>query len=484
MLKPVLFAFVASTLCSIPVMASAQVASTEDANLLVDKMLDRVNKSDHKGFRELADPDFLKSIPAMQVAAFLSQLHSLGTLSRGKLRLDIGEIREYEMVAHKEGKPDVVFKLVVGAASSTRFFGFGVERFPKTMNNAEQLLTDNPAKSRMDKSVHDAVIRFAESSKFAGMSIGVVDNGRTSFYNYGEQFVGGKELPAKSSIYEIGSITKTFTGILLAQAVLDKKLSLDDDIRLHLPKEYSGVEFNGVPVLIRHLADHTSAIPGTPSNLDENLFNDPWGKYSRSLLLESLGAVKLSRQPGKTFEYSNAAVGLLGHVLETKYQMTYDRLVKKFITGPAKMENTAFELSRDQWNRYLPAYKADLSRCMRWNVHGIEAAGALRSDMVDMLKFAQFNIEGRSAAVRLSHQQNGTISPAPFTTLGLLWGRKLSPTAGMTYNHSGGTGGFSTHILVAPTRKLGVVIMTNTGDASLDALTYEVLIRLLAASAK
>lgn len=446
-------------------------------------MLDRLNKSDYKGFRDLADPGFLKSIPAMEVASFLSQLHSLGTLSRGKLRLDIGEIREYEMVAHKEGKPDVVFKLVVGAASSTRFFGFGVERFPKTVNNTEHLLTDNPAKNQRDKSVRDAVIRYAQTGQFAGMSIGVMENGK-AFFNYGEQFVGGKQLPAKSSIYEIGSITKTFTGILLAQAVVDKKLSLDDDIRLHLPKEYSGVEFNGVPVLIRHLADHTSAIPGTPSNMDENLFNDPWGKYSRALLLESIEKVKLSRQPGKTFEYSNAAVGLLGHILETKYQMTYDQLVKKFITGPAKMENTAFELNRDQWNRYLPAYRADLTRCMRWNVRGIEAAGALRSDMVDMLKYAEFNIKGSSEAVRLSHQQNGMISPAPFTTLGLLWGRKLSPTAGMTYSHAGGTGGFSTQILVAPTRKVGVVIMTNTGDASLDAVTYEVLIRLLATPAK
>jgi serine-type D-Ala-D-Ala carboxypeptidase/endopeptidase len=111
-----------------------------------------------------------------------------------------------------------------------------------------QVSTDNPRRSTLDSLVHQSVLAYLQDKKAVGVSIAIVKNGMPYFYNYGETKAGNKQLPNRETIYEIGSITKTFTGVLLGKAILDKKIGLDDDIRKYLKDPFPNLSYQDTAI--------------------------------------------------------------------------------------------------------------------------------------------------------------------------------------------------------------------------------------------
>ncbi|HEU4609625.1 MAG TPA: serine hydrolase domain-containing protein, partial [Chitinophagaceae bacterium] len=190
----------------------------------------------------------------------------------------------------------------------------------------QTVLSDNPLRTRLDSLVDQRVQRYFRDGKSVGLSIGIVEKGATHFYNYGETQAGNKQLPDKHTIFEIGSTTKSFTGILLGQAILDKKIQLDRDIRDYLKEPYPNLSFRGTPIRIRDLANHTSGITRIFPNMWQRAAYDslnPLQDYNRELLYEGLHQMKMDTLPGKIYSYSNMAVALLGTILEDAYRQDY-----------------------------------------------------------------------------------------------------------------------------------------------------------------
>ena len=207
----------------------------------------------------------------------------------------------------------------------------------QTQTVKQAIPTDNKLKSQIDTVVQKAAMPFIGDTSKVGLSIGIYKNGKVYSYNYGTTQRENPKLPTNKTVYEIGSISKTFTGTLLAQAVKDKKVKIDDDIRKYLDGSYPNLEYQGKPIKLSHLVSHISGLPFfLPDN--PNLFQNanfdtlPFTiskiqqNYSKQKFFADLHNVKLDTVPGYNFHYSNVGAQLLKYILERVYNMTYDKL--------------------------------------------------------------------------------------------------------------------------------------------------------------
>jgi serine-type D-Ala-D-Ala carboxypeptidase/endopeptidase len=329
---------------------------------------------------------------------------------------------------------------------------------------------DRPAS--IDEVVQKSAQKFMSDKHSVGLSIGVFKDNKVYTYNFGEIEKGNGERPTEHSIYEIASITKTFTGVLLAQAVVEKKVRLEDDIRKYLVGSYSNLEFKGEPIRLVHLINHTSRLPFVLPDRPE-LFQNPdplelpkiltkiESNYTRADFYEDLHKVKLDKLPGTEFKYSNAAAQLLGYILEGIYGLPYERLVIEKIAKPLRMRETKIRLSEAEKKRLATGHYENGSIALPATPQ-TQAAGGLRSSVADMLKYVKFHLNENNEVIRLSHQSSwGDIR---YYSSGLNW-QMIKPAEGhRKIWQSGGSFGFSSYCAVFPDLNVGIVLLSNEAD--------------------
>src|ERR1700689_1891936 len=219
-----------------------------------------------------------------------------------------------------------------------------------------QLPSDNPTRTGLDKAVDKAAGEFFAKGQHFALSIGVYDRGKTVFYDYGTTSKSKVRLPDRKSVYEIASITKTFTDALASRAVLDKKMTLDGDFRAYLTQRYPNLEKNGKFITLRLLADHRAGLPKNVPDTDA-LFKNPnfdtlpfqlielEKTYDDAAYLQALHHVELRSEPGGEFVYSNFGIKLIGFGLEQAYHQSLEQLLKTRILGPLGMKRTGLAVS-------------------------------------------------------------------------------------------------------------------------------------------
>ncbi|QEM07899.1 beta-lactamase family protein [Mucilaginibacter rubeus] len=322
--------------------------------------------------------------------------------------------------------------------------------------------SDNPLRSRLDSLVDKCVQRYFQDKRAVGLSIALVQHGKPHFYNYGETKAGNGQRPDNKTIYEIGSMTKSFTGIILAQAILDKKIGLEDDIRKYLQGSYPNLNYKGTPIRIKDLANHTSRITRIFPNMWERPTYDslnPLSNYSRKLLYEGLHQIKLDSYPGKIYAYSNMAVALLGTILEDTYGQAYFSLVSKNILKPYQMTDTRIDIRSVPPDRVAWPHSAQRQSVPLWDLGEVPAMGALRSTTADLVNYINANNAEANPAIKLSHQRTfGTDQEG----MGLNWFIHSSPNGYRILEHGGGTGGSRSSLDCLPQLNSGLVILTNS----------------------
>ncbi|WP_157799040.1 serine hydrolase domain-containing protein [Mucilaginibacter auburnensis] len=322
--------------------------------------------------------------------------------------------------------------------------------------------TDNPKLSALDKQVDKYVTQYYQDKRSVGVSIGIVKGGNIYFYNYGETQAGNKLRPDKNTIYEIGSTTKSFTGILLGQAITDHKIGLDNDIRDYLKGEFPNLVYQGTPITIRNLASHTSRITRIFPNMWERPEYDslnPLKNYNKALLYQGLHKMQMDTLPGKKYAYSNMAVALLGTILEDAYGKDYFTLIQKYILTPLQMDNTMIRIDALPARRIAHPHDENRKPVPMWDIFYVPAMGALRSTTTDMVKYIIANNNEANAAIKLSHQR---IFGTDEDGMGLNWFLHRTPTGHRVLEHSGGTGGSRSSLECFPELKTGFVILTNS----------------------
>ncbi len=294
--------------------------------------------------------------------------------------------------------------------------------------------------------------------------IGVVSHGERQALTYG--------MARPDSIFEIGSITKTFTGLILAQMVIQKEVTLREPIRELLPAGWV-VPSNQSEITLLDLADQHSGLPRDPDNLGSTNPSNPYLHYGSAELRTFLAKRGLGKPANAPSQYSNIGFGILGYALSLRANVPFAQLVSDEITGPLSMHDTVINLSAEQRNRLVQGYDASFNPTIPWDFDVDAGAGALKSTASDMLTYLDANLHPRKyaadaaagspaatlpAAIELSHE---SFSDAPEigAKVGLGW--FINPNAPRWFDHNGGTGGYGSFARFCPEQDWGFVVLYN-----------------------
>jgi CubicO group peptidase (beta-lactamase class C family) len=328
--------------------------------------------------------------------------------------------------------------------------------------------TSNPMATEQDKHVDTIVRRYIQQKSTSGLSIGIIKNGQVSTYFYGETAKGNNRLPNANTVFEIASITKTYTSTLLAWYVNQGKIKLTDPITQYLP---DSVAANHAlqKITLLNLSNHTSGLPGLP----ENFFTqpgfdalDPYKNFNKKAVYSFLKTCTLQTPPGESYFYSNLAVALLGAILEKVSGLTYEKMVNTIICKPLSMKSTAINPTAQMIAQMVPAvYTAKGEPTPIWNFAELAAHGGLKSNLDDMLLYGKAQMElGKSKLAKaMQFTQQPTFNKNP--KVALAW--HLINIDGVIYNfHNGGTYGSSSYMAFNTDKKLLVIILSNCAEST------------------
>lgn len=298
-----------------------------------------------------------------------------------------------------------------------------------------------------------------------GAVVGVWRNGQSSYYSFGGTNADGSGLaPDAETLYEIGSITKVFTAVLLSDMAQRGEVSIDMPIAEVYPADHKAPQRGDELIRLWHLATHSSGLTGrAPLNMRPDDPSTPFVGYTLDLMYDFLEDVGPARAPEAAYEYSNLASGLLGRLLQEKAGTPYRQLLAERIFEPAGMSDSSIVVD-DATEARIAQPSAGGLTAPRWaDLGALAPAGAIVSSASDLLKFAAWNIEppepdsNLAQALDLSHEPRFT-DPNSGQVVALGW--HLAGD-GETLWHNGMTGGFSSMLLINKPERTAVVMLTN-----------------------
>jgi CubicO group peptidase (beta-lactamase class C family) len=306
------------------------------------------------------------------------------------------------------------------------------------------------------------------------IAIGIIDKDGPQYYLFGTKTAVGQPVN-EHTIYEIGSISKTFTGILLAQAVLDGQVKTDDPAQKYLPEGVKLPTRDGKQITLGHLSDHTSALARMPTNFAPKDPTNPYADYTVEQMYAFLNGYTLTRDIGAQYEYSNLAQGLLGHILSLKAGTSYETLMLNKIATPLGMKETKITFDEKMKQNLAMGYSQGV-QVSNWDIPTLAGAGAIRSSVHDMLIYLAANMGLKKSklypAMQLAHQARHD-KPGGGTRVGLGWHISKGAEGDVIW-HNGGTGGYRTFAGYVQETGRGVVVLTNS-DKGADDLGMHLL---------
>ena len=312
-----------------------------------------------------------------------------------------------------------------------------------------------------------------EEDRAVGIVLGVMEaDGSTRIVWYGDAGPNARPLGRKS-VFEIGSITKVFTATLLADMVARGEVSLSDPVSDHLPDGVTMPSRGGREITLLDLSTHRSALPRLPDNMSPADATNPYADYTVAQMYAFLSGHELRRDIGSEYEYSNLAVGLLGHVLAGVGGGSYEDVVRERILEPLGMSMTGIALDGDMRDWMAEGHNQQGDVVPLWDLPTLAGAGALRSDVEDMLTFLAANTGAPGSrlerSMRASHEVRKSVSAQ--MGIGLNWHVRSVGDEKIVW-HNGGTAGFRTFIGFDPDKGVGAVVLTNSGHGADDIGFY------------
>ena len=382
----------------------------------------------------------------------------------------LGAIKEYTFIdfsdgisSYKAGCNNAVLEFKIGTnptgkIAHLRFLPYKEPATTKTYTVA----TSNLLATALDKQIDAKVRPYINKVNTVGLCIGIVKDNAATIYGYGETVKRNKKIPDAYSIFEIGSVTKTFTATLLAYYVSENKVALSDPITKYLP-DYVAANKELQTITLQMLSNHMSGLPRVPDNLlggNTDILN-PYKAYDEKMLFSYLKNCKLQSEAGTQYAYSNLAVGLLGVILEHLSGKNYEQMVTDIICKPLGMVNTKQHLNTEQIQAAVYNEKGD--QVTMWDMDALAGAGALRSTVHDMLRYAEANMNEDNSLLSKAMQLTHKVTYSKEMSVGLGW--HLGEISGTTYYwHNGGTGGSRSFVAFMPDKKIAVVILSNTAE--------------------
>ena len=303
-----------------------------------------------------------------------------------------------------------------------------------------------------------------KNSNFPGISIGIVSDDKIIYakgFGYADR--ENKKLADADTVYQIGSVTKTFTGNLLAQLIAEKQLSLDDSISKYFPDSVKfPTDKNGKAITVKDIATHSAEFPRYPDNLVRT-DGEPIHGFSKQQLYLGIELIRINNPAGIHYFYSNFGYGVLGTALENLTDKTLSELFLQRIFQPLKMESSSLDLTDKLKTNLAIPYRDDNpnQRTEPWEMGALSGAGNIFSSVNDLSLFMNEMLKG-SEVNRIQQTEYLKINETWNYGLGCFVINSKTRNTKIIH-HGGDIDGYASYLILYPEFKGGLVILTNSG---------------------
>jgi D-alanyl-D-alanine-carboxypeptidase/D-alanyl-D-alanine-endopeptidase len=305
--------------------------------------------------------------------------------------------------------------------------------------------------------------------KFSVGTVAVfIENGKEEYFCYGHSDTDSKRRINEKSVFEIGSVSKTFTALLLADLVQRGKIKLEDPIDQYFPDSISIPDYYGRKITFADLATHTSGLPREPINFSPSNLDDPYQDHDVEKLYSGLKQYRLKRGANK-YEYSNLGIELLGQSLALISGKSFEKMLQEVICNPLRMDQTGTTNN----SPYLTTGHMGTIPVAHWNLNALNPAGGIRSSGSDLVKYVKTQMGQLNAdlysAMALTQQPRSVIWKN--TKIGLIWNITYT-NDDQIISHSGATGGYRTFIGFSKKTNKAIILLNNSGRQQDDLGIY------------
>lgn len=325
----------------------------------------------------------------------------------------------------------------------------------------------------VETSIKKHANHFLIDKRLNSVSIGVVKSGQIYKKHFGELTPNMGNTPNDNTFYEIGSVSKTMTGLLIAKAVKEGKLKLETNIVKYLSEPLSQLSPSNNPVTIKQLLTHTSGIPRGTEELNINKKD-----LSRKTFMLALNTVDTSKSKHQ-FTYSSAGVELLAYILETVYQTPFDQLLQSVLKQQANMTNTKVNLTKKELNNFAYGYNdqqqlmtAHTKKEILWG-----SSGFIKSTLTDLTHYMQMQLDKNNTIVELSQQKLFHVSGSD--SMSYLWVAVDNAETETHFVHHGGVESTQNWIMVFPEYNIGISVITNSSFPQVAGKLKELALKII-----
>lgn len=363
------------------------------------------------------------------------------------------------------------FKLLIFSIS---LFIISCENTSKKQQPLERSLIE----LSMDQNAHSLLL----DSTINALSIGVYKEGKVYINHYGELDKGQSNQPTNETIYEIASVSKTFAGTLVAQAELEGRLNLEDDIQKYLKEDFPNLQYQGNPIRIKDLISHTSRLPKFLPQIVNQIIENPTDSlafqiykaeknYSREQFFSDLHSVIIDTIPGTKESYSSVDTELIAHLLENIYNKSYEELIQEKICTKLGMVHTGVVLPSSLKENVANGYIQNntLAPPMTNTLWG--AGGGIKSTLPDLIQYIKFQLDKED---KLSTQSHQLVYQNEDYKIGYYWPISHDDFYGTYYSHHGGAFGTQNVLFIFPEKDLGISVITNQNISNTSSKLYKI----------
>lgn len=327
------------------------------------------------------------------------------------------------------------------------------------------LLLISCKKEDTQQSLDEQIERIAKShiifGRTPGIAIGIVNGGIEKNYFFGTKNLSTGDQIDEYTIFEIGSVTKTFTALLFADFVIKNEISLTDSLNSYLPDNIQAPEKDGIPIRFVDLLNHTSGIPREPAIVTEN---NSFDNFNEEDLKDYFDHLNLKSVPGAKYKYSNLGMGLAGYIISKLKSTGYNELIKQEILNPFGMVSTACTDSEITTDNIAQGYYGNEKTDFYRYSEIFAPSGVIKSNLHDMMIYLNENISCSHPVLSdaLELVQVKTFDIEAHQSIALGWHINEMESGDEIYWHNGGSKGFSSFIAFNRATNEGVVVLINS----------------------
>ena len=343
-----------------------------------------------------------------------------------------------------------------------------VSRIEKEKTELEYFVEQNS----IDSALQVFLSQFPVNTQIA---VAHIQNDKVVFYGYIHKETGVEVVNNQHAVFEIGSVSKTFTAALAAicfeRGLLKPSTTLKEVLQTPMPNDVQAIT-------LEQLSNHSSGLARLPSNLTMDNPSNPYEDYDTTQLFSYLKKAKLDNKPGTVYSYSNTGAGLLGTICANVLHLSYEQALQQYIFTLYKMNTSSVKLTPQQQAVLVKGQDAEGNEISNWNFDCLAGAGGIKSTISDMALYAQENLNEQNTIFSSCHKPTFKVNEQ--MSIGLGWHLITTKTGATVLFHNGGTGGYTSSVMLDKQAQKGIIILSNISAfhpkmSLVDALCAQIL---------